>query len=122
MKSPLEYITLWDLIILMGGFLLRFFMAVKHTAFRVDSFEWGKYFDNKHVIRWVTHLIASLLFLVAFPQLFMWLLDHKFIELTIDKWFFIGSALIGFLGYDLVKICETVSLLVFKKWKNVWGK
>ena len=96
----------WDfLLVILAGFV-RLALALKSKAIdRKNDFRLKKYFDARHIIRWASHLFTAMVLALFVPELVIDYLAPKwFPEFT--TWHFSGDFVIGFAGYDLIKLAE----------------
>jgi len=108
--SPLEFINWWDLALLIAGVAVRMLVSLNQKTKQFDTyFSLVKYFDVKHVIRWTIHFFVALIGLLVFPNSIALYFPR------LGDWSFLGSVILGFLGYDLVKVVEKITLKFFNK-------
>lgn len=114
-NNPLSFIGFWDLVLLILGVYLRLLRSInlKLKEYK-SSFSLKKYFDNKHIIRWLIHLTVAIIALLSLPQVFVYFIQPKYFD-GLTFWALAGSPIIGFLGYDLVKFLEKISIPILKK-------
>lgn len=91
---------------------------MKYKALDLDkkgkAFTIGKYFDQKHIIRWGGHYFTAMVLLLVLPEIFGAVLGPKYFP-EFSDWSFTADFIIGFLGYDAVKSLEAVTLPWIKK-------
>jgi len=113
--TPLDFLNIWDFILIFAGILVRFLFVMKTKVIEFgETFEFSKYFDAQHVIRWGFHVVFSLTALFVVPQVFIEVIAPKYLP-GVKSWTFLGSSILGFLGYDLVKHVEKLTLGKLKK-------
>ena len=118
-SDPLDYICVWDFILMGLGFVLRLMKSMNgHYKTKRLDFDWRKYFDFKHVTRWTTHLISSLIALLTLPELFVNYIQPKYFDWVVE-WTIFGSAVIGFIGYDIVVLLEKIYKTSIKRKKLI---
>ena len=116
--NPLDFVTNWDLCILILGITLRFFTVIKKKIEQFNDFAFRKYFDAKHSIRWILHVISSFSLFLFVPQLFVEYIAPKYLLGVIENWNLFGSFLLGFIGYDFIKSLEVVTFKFLGKIEN----
>lgn len=91
---------------------------MKYKALELDkkgkTFSLNKYFDQKHIIRWIGHYFTAIVLLLVLPEIFGAIVGPKYFP-EFSDWSFTADFIIGFLGYDGVKGLESVSLPWIKK-------
>ena len=94
----MEIVVLILAVVLRGLIAMQDFKTANGVPFTLQS-----YFDLRHSIRWLIHLISSTLGYIAMPELF-----HLFTPYYagIEKFSIIMTGIIGFAGYDLIKFIE----------------
>lgn len=96
----------YDFLLMTLAAFVRFTFALKSKINEVgQKFEFKKYFDARHFVRWGSHLVAALTFLLFVPELYEHYIAPEYLE-GFPHWNFTGDFIIGFLGYDLVKFVE----------------
>ncbi len=117
-SNPLTHVGGWDFVILFLAILLRFSITAKSKIKELDengeSFNVAKYFDFKHLFRWLVHASVSLLAILILPEIFVSYIQPRYFS-GLDSWTLLGSGVIGFLGYDIIRILEKVSLAILTK-------
>ena len=107
--SPMDYVTQWDIILVTIGIAFRMIKSINQKYTKLEkagiTFEVKKYFDFLHVIRWAMHIITAYTMILVIPQLFVMWFGPKYMD-GLDTWSFFGSALMGYLGYDMVKFIQ----------------
>jgi hypothetical protein len=113
--NPMDFLSYWDFIIMSLAIVVRMkdSMSTK-KAIHKDEFSLSKYFDALHMIRWISHVCASVLAILVLPQLFVVYIGPKYMD-GFNMWTLFGSAVIGYLGYDLVKVSGKFLQIIFKK-------
>ena len=116
--TPLTFITAWDFLIVVLSATVRLFVVLKYKALSLSkkkrSFEIVKYFDQKHIIRWVGHYLTAFVLLLVLPEIFLAFLGPKYFP-EFAAWSFTGDFILGFLGYDLIKLLEGLAMPLIKK-------
>lgn len=117
--TPLTYVGSWDFIVVFMAVFLRFLVSTNIKQYDVENkkkeqFDYLKYLDTKHLIRWGIHLMTALIGLMVLPEIFI-LYVYKKYELVLDDWTLFGSFLVGFVGYDMIKIGEKIIVLILGK-------
>lgn len=88
----------------------------KHQKKHKEDFKFSYYFDFKHCFRWIIHILSSILGYLSLPNLL--LLISIYFEVSYDRLIslmVLGAGIIGYLGYDIIKLLETISLWIFDK-------
>lgn len=86
--------------------VLRFMVTINSKSNQIDQdFDLKIYFDIKHIIRWGLHLCSSVVALFTLPDVMIKYVFPKYIP-EVEAWSLLGSAILGFMGYDLVKYAE----------------
>lgn len=65
------------------------------------------YFDGKHTVRWLSHVVTGLSMLLILPEIFTLFVGPKYFP-ELSNWSFTADFIIGFLGYDLIKLLEKI--------------
>jgi hypothetical protein len=117
--SPLLYLDSWDFTVAFLSVLLRFLVEINLKSIKIEEVKGGKfsfkaYFDIKHIIRWIIHLISSLLGLLVLPRLFVNHVYNKY-DIGITDWTLLGTLVVCLVGYDLFKIGGKVLLYILNK-------
>lgn len=116
--TPLTFITAWDFLLVVLSATVRLFVVLKYKALSLSkkkrSFEIVKYFDQKHIIRWVGHYLTAFVLLLVLPEIFLAFLGPKYFP-EFAAWSFTGDFIFGFLGYDLIKLLEGLAMPLIKK-------
>lgn len=109
----------YDLLIVFLSALVRLLFTMKYKAkeleIKGEAFVLSKYFDFKHTFRWCGHLICAVVFVLILPEVFVTWLGPKYFP-DLKDWTFAADAVVGFLGYDLVKLLEKLSYKYVSKW------
>ena len=79
-----------------------------------EKFDYKLYFDSKHLIRWLIHLISAILGIIILPEVFI-LYVYKKYNIGLTDWALLGSGIVGFVGYDLIRITEKIFLAILSK-------
>ena len=112
-SKPIDYVTYSDFIILFIAIGLRFLVVINNKIIELETkkrkFTFRGYFDRKHIIRWVLHVLSAIIGLLTLPQLFEKYILPKYFE-GLDDWTLFGSGVVGFLGYDIVRAIEKITL------------
>lgn len=122
-ENPLIYIGLWDLVAVAFGVLLRFLNSMykksEALSFKGERFRFSKYFDAKHVVRWALHLATSIAASLFLPNILVGYILPKYFE-GLQSWTLFGSFIIGYTGYNLLKVLEkTITALLKKMGLNI---
>jgi len=116
--TPLTFITAWDFLLVVLSATVRLFVVLKYKALSLSkkkrSFEIVKYFDQKHIIRWLGHYLTAFVLLLVLPEIFLAFLGPKYFP-EFAAWSFTGDFILGFLGYDLIKLLESLAMPLIKK-------
>lgn len=117
--NPMFYLSSWDFTVAFLSILLRFLVEINLKSIKIEEvkkekFSFKAYFDTKHIVRWVIHLISSLLGLLVLPQLFVDYVYNKY-DIGITDWTLLGTLVVCLVGYDLFKIGGKVLLYFLTK-------
>ncbi len=117
--NPLDYLSSWDFTVVFMAVFLRFLVQTNLNAYKIEGetgekFNLKKYLDFKHVTRWAIHFLTSIIGLVILPEIFVTYIYKKY-DVALTDWTLLGSAVVGFVGYDLIKVCEKILLLILEK-------
>lgn len=117
--SPFNYLGTWDFVVVFLAVFLRFLVSTNIKQYKIENvnnekFDYKKYFDLKHLIRWVIHLITAVLGIIILPEVFILYINKKY-DIGLTDWALLGSGVVGFVGYDLIKITEKILLLLLSK-------
>lgn len=117
--NPMNYLSTWDFIVVFLALLLRFLVEINLKAIKIEKdkgeqFDFFKYFDFKHGIRWGMHLISCSLGIIILPEIFVLYVSKEY-EIGLTDWALLGSGIVGFVGYDIVRISEKIFLGVLSK-------
>ncbi len=108
-------VDFWDFFILALAVLVRFMFALKtKIKAKGPNFSFRAYFDPKHMVRWIGHLITAFAFLLFLPQIYEEYLAPKYLA-EVPYWNFTGDFLLGFAGYDLIKLLEKATAPILEK-------
>lgn len=117
-STPLSFIDGWDFFLVVMAALVRMFFSMKYKAIKLKqnqmNFEFKQYFDAKHIIRWTGHLLTAITLLLVVPEIFLQFIGPKYFQ-DMAYWSFTGDFVIGYLGYDLIKLIERVTNPLFEK-------
>lgn len=117
-SNPFDYIGIYDGLAVFLGIVLRFIYSVNarenKLSLQNEDFEFAKYFDVKHIIRWVAHVSTSIAGALFLPEFLVTYIFPRYFE-GFEGWSMFGSFLIGYTGYTFFKIGEKVAALFFKK-------
>lgn len=117
MDNPFELITCWDFLILFLGVFIRFLLTMKHKLREFEeTFRFSKYFDARHITRWIIHLTSAVTGLLVLPEILESYIIPKYIP-DLESWALLGSAMVGFIGYDLVKFTEKITFKILSREK-----
>ena len=121
-NTPLTFVDGWDFGLIFMAATVRLFLVMKYKALDLHKkgrfFSLKSYFDQKHVIRWLGHYFTALVLLLVLPEIFLAFLGPKYFP-EFSEWSFTADFVIGFLGYDLVKGLENLTLPLIKKYLKV---
>ncbi len=117
--SPISYLGAWDFYIVIFAIVLRFMIDTERKSQEVkkhkgEEFDIKKYLDIKHLRRWLIHIFTAFVGLFVLPQVFI-VFIYKNYNVGLSDWTLIGSAVVGFLGFDLIRISEKVCLAILSK-------
>ena len=105
----------YDFALLFMAALVRFMFAINaKIKEKKENFDFAKYFDPRHLVRWVGHLITASTFLLFVPELWVDYIAPKYLP-ELAYWSFAGDFALGFAGYDLVKIAEKITSPILEK-------
>lgn len=105
----------WDFLILALAVLVRFMFAMKSKiSEKGPNFTFRAYFDPRHLVRWFGHLITAGTFLLFLPEIYEDTLAPKYLA-DFPNWNFTGDFLLGFAGYDLIKLLEKATSPILEK-------
>ena len=117
--TPFYHLGSWDFTVLFLAVFLRFLVETNVKQYKIDDssgqkFNYKTYFDFKHLIRWVIHLISAVLGLLVLPEIFISYVYKKY-EIGITDWSLLGTLTIGFVGYDMIRVSEKIFLAILNK-------
>lgn len=119
--TPLTFVTAWDFLLIILAATVRLFIVLRYKAVKMykkrQRFDIKKYFDRKHIIRWIGHYFTALVLLLVLPEIFLLILGPKYCP-EFAAWSFAYDFLLGFLGYDFIKCLESFILPIVKKYYN----
>lgn len=102
------------LIVVLAGFV-RLGLALRNRArVKGSEFRFVKYFDNRHLVRWGSHIFTALVLALFVPELIIDYVAPKYFP-EFKEWTFAGDFIIGFAGYDLIKAGEKKLAPLIKK-------
>ena len=118
-NNPFYYLGTWDFVVVFLAVFLRFLVSTnikQYKAENVDNqeFKYKTYFDFKHLIRWAIHLITAMLGIIILPEVLILYVNKKY-DIGFTDWALLGSGVIGFLGYDLIRVTEKVLLFILSR-------
>jgi len=114
MSSPF-IVDAWDILIVFLAALVRLVFALKNKSIIMGrKFSLKRYFDTRHLIRWSGHIFTALVLSLFVPELILDYIAPKYFPEFIE-WSFIGDFIIGFLGYDLIKLAEKLTSPIVEK-------
>ncbi len=118
-SNPFYYLDNWDFLVVFLAVFLRFLVSTnikQYKAENVDNqeFKYKTYFDFKHLIRWAIHLITAMLGIIILPEVLILYVNKKY-DIGFTDWALFGSGVVGFLGYDLIRVTEKVLLFILSK-------
>jgi hypothetical protein len=98
-STPVEILSNWDFYIFGFGLLIRFLASALN---KVEDHTHD--FETRHLItvlfRVTLHVVASLGIMLSLPH---FIVTTSFTIKFLSQWSFLGSLLVGFAGYDLIK-------------------
>ena len=117
--SPFNYLGTWDFVVVFLAVFLRFLVSTNIKQYKVEEvkgekFDYKRYFDTKHLIRWAIHLITAVLGIIILPEVFILYVNKKY-NIGLTDWALLGSGVVGFVGYDLIRVTEKILLLILSK-------
>lgn len=117
-ENPIKYLSEWDFWLLGFAVLFRLLVELSKKNEELDAkgekFSWGLYWDFRHITRWLMHVFASVIGIIILPEILVDVVQKRyFSEMT--EWTLFGSGLIGYLGYDILKVIEAVGLMLLEK-------
>lgn len=117
--SPFNYLGTWDFVVVFLAVFLRFLVSTNIKQYKVEEvkgekFDYKRYFDVKHLIRWAIHLITAVLGIIILPEVFILYVNKKY-NIGLTDWALLGSGVVGFVGYDLIRVTEKILLLILSK-------
>jgi hypothetical protein len=117
-SSPLHHVNGWDFVIMFFAVLIRFVVVanrkIKEYEHKGEEFDYKKYFDFKHIVRWSLHVLCAFVGILVLPELFVSYIQPKYFS-GLESWTVFGSGMIGFLGYDLVRWIEKITFAILDK-------
>jgi len=85
---------------------VRFTLAIKAKSENLsEPFILKTYLNTRKVIRWGGHLFTALTLGLILPEFFLNYVGPKYLP-EVNTWHFLGDFIIGFAGYDLIKLGE----------------
>lgn len=103
-----------SLIVLVLAILLRGIASVKsHKGKHGSDFDFGAYFDFQHCFRWLLHIIAAAVAYINLPEILA--LVSSYYGEVYSGLMGIGAGIIGYLGYDLIRLAERFSFWLSEK-------
>ena len=117
--SPFNYLGTWDFVVVFLAVFLRFLVSTNIKQYKVENvkgekFDYKRYFDSKHLIRWAIHLITAVLGIIILPEVFILYVNKKY-DTGLTDWALVGSGVVGFVGYDLIRVTEKIILSTLSK-------
>ena len=117
--SPFNYLGTWDFVVVFLAVFLRFLVSTNIKQYKVENvkgerFDYKRYFDSKHLIRWAIHLITAVLGIIILPEIFILYVNKKY-DTGLTDWALLGSGVVGFVGYDLIRVTEKIILSTLSK-------
>lgn len=117
--NPFNYLGTWDFVVVFLAVFLRFLVSTNIKQYKVEEvkgekFDYKRYFDTKHLIRWAIHLITAMLGIIILPEVLILYVNKKY-DIGFTDWALFGSGVVGFLGYDLIRVTEKVLLFILSK-------
>lgn len=94
---------------------VRFTLAIKAKSEDLkEPFILTKYLSTRKIIRWGGHLFTALTLGLILPEFFLKYVGPNYLP-EVDNWLFLGDFIIGFAGYDLIKLGEKIIRPLIKK-------
>lgn len=120
----MEHLTILDFVALFFGVLLRFgYTLNKKVEVYGNDFQYQKYFNPRHVIRWGFHLLVSISVVIYIPDILMeYVVPNVAILKDFTGWSTGLSCLVGIIGYNFAKVFEKIGVLVLDKMNKKLGK
>ena len=110
MSRLIKYILI---IILAVG--VRFTLAIKAKSEKLNEpFILRTYLNTRKIIRWGGHLFTALTLGLILPEFFLNYVGPKYLP-EVNTWHFLGDFIIGFAGYDLIKLGERITRPLIEK-------
>ena len=117
-SDPFSHVGSWDFVIVFLAILLRFVIVAKRKIRSLEAkskeFDINQYFDFKHIVRWIAHTCTALIGILVFPEIFVHYIQPRYFD-GLDIWTLFGSGVIGYAGYDVIRVIEKLSLSVMEK-------
>jgi hypothetical protein len=117
-SHPFKYLNGWDFLFMLFAIVLRMLVVMnqKSEELKIEgkTFSIKKYFDSSHSLRWTLHIAASIILMLTFPNFFIEVVQKKYMS-EVENWSHFNSIIIGFLGYDMVKVLQEVGRGILKK-------
>ena len=107
-------VDVWDILLILLAGLVRLTIALKNKAAQKKDFSLRKYFDGRHIVRWGGHLFTAFVMALFIPELVIDYLAPKWFP-EVTNWHFAGDFIIGFAGYDLIRLAERYSKPLINK-------
>ena len=97
-QTPVEILSYWDFYIFGFGLLIRLLASAVRIAEDKSHFDVHKLITVS--LRVTLHIVSSLAIMLSLPH---FIVTTSFTIKYLSQWSFLGSLLVGFAGYDLVK-------------------
>jgi len=106
-------ITSLSILVLTLAIMLRGLVAInKYKSKYKSGFSLKEYFDIRHTIRWFTHLVSSVVGYLVLPEGLLFL--EQYVP-GAPNYFVLGTGIVGYVGYDLIRWLEQISLKIIGK-------
>jgi len=94
---------------------VRFTLAIKAKSENLNEpFILRTYLNTRKIIRWGGHLFTALTLGLILPEFFLNYVGPKYLP-EVNTWHFLGDFIIGFAGYDLIKLGERITRPLIEK-------
>ena len=117
-SQPFKYLSSWDFVVIFIAILFRVLVTMNQKSEELNIegkvFLMSKYWDSKHVLRWLLHIVSSIIIIMTLPEFFVEVVQKRYFT-ELESWTLFASGIIGYLGYDMLKVFERVGKGLFKK-------